>query len=75
MKYVINGYQTIYENGSRDKIKLTTPICSDDIEAVRTKLKKKHSGIGKKCLGVNLGFTGGFAPGPHKPLLKKGLDP
>ena len=40
MKYVINGYQTIYENGSRDKIKLTTPICSDDIEAVRTKQKK-----------------------------------
>jgi hypothetical protein len=57
MKYVINGYQTIYENGSRDKIKLTTPIYSDDIEAVRTKLKKKHSGIGKKCLGVNLDYT------------------
>lgn len=56
MKYVINGYQTIYENGSRDKIKLTTPICSDDIEAVRTKLKK-HSGIGKKCLCVNLDYT------------------
>ena len=57
MKYVINGYQTIYDNGNRDKIKLTMPISTDDIESVRTKLKNKHSGIGKKCIGLNLDYT------------------
>lgn len=57
MKYVINGYQTLYDNGSRDKVKLTTPICTNDIEAVRTKLRNKHSGIGKKCIGLNMEYT------------------
>ena len=57
MKYVINGYQTLYDNGSRDKVKLTTPICTNDIEAARTKLRNKHSGIGKKCVDLNLDYT------------------
>lgn len=57
MKYVINGYQTIYDNGNRDKIKLVNPIYTNDIEAVRTKLRNKHSGFGKKCVGLNLDYT------------------
>ena len=54
MKYTINNYQVIYESGARDKIKLDAPIQTDDIEAVRTKLRMKYTGHGLRCIGLNL---------------------
>ena len=56
MKYRITKYQVIYDNSTRDTIKLCTPIYTDDYEAERVKLKAKHSGHGKKAIGLNLDF-------------------
>lgn len=56
MKYRITKYQVIYENGARDTIKLKAPIYTDDYEAERAKLKSRHSGHGKKAIGVNLDY-------------------
>lgn len=56
MKYRITSYQPVYNNGSRDKVKLAVPIYTDDIESERGKLKVKHSGLGKACIGVNLEY-------------------
>lgn len=56
MKYKIIKYQAVYADACRDSIKLDVPIYTDDIESVRTKLKMKHSGIGKKCIGVDLDY-------------------
>ena len=55
-KYKISKYQVVYDNNARDSIKLNVPICTDDYEAERTKLKNKHQGHGKKVLGVNLDY-------------------
>lgn len=55
-KYIIRKYQVIYSNGSRDKVNLEIPICTCDKEAVRGKLKIKHSGHGITCVGVNLDY-------------------
>lgn len=57
MKYTINNYQVVYESGARDKIKLDVPIQTEDIEAERLKLKIKHSGHGKRCVGCNLDYV------------------
>jgi hypothetical protein len=57
MKYQINKYQAIYSCGSRDSIKLESPIYTNDVEAVRTKLKNKHTGFGKQCVSVNLDYV------------------
>lgn len=56
MKYKIVGYQVIYSEGSRDKVKLLTPILTEDIEAVRTNIRMKHNILGMKCVGVNLEY-------------------
>lgn len=56
MKYRINKYQVIYESGSRDTIKLALPIYTNDYEAVRIRLMNKHTGHGKKAVGVNLDY-------------------
>lgn len=56
MKYRIAKYQVIYDNGSRDSIKLDKPIHTDDYESVRIKLRNKHSGHGKHVVGVNLDY-------------------
>lgn len=52
MKYRITKYQVIYDNGTRDTIKLCTPIYTDDYETERA----KHSGHGKRAIGLNLDF-------------------
>ena len=57
MKCIVNGYQVLYDSGSRDKVKLAYPIYTTDIESLRMKLKNKHSGLGKKCVGLNLEYT------------------
>lgn len=54
MKYTIKAYQVIYDTGHRDKVNLDVPIVTDDVETERTKLIMEHSGIGKKCIGLNL---------------------
>lgn len=54
MKYTIKTYQVIYDTGNRDKISLDVPIVTDDVENERTKLMMEHSGIGKRCIGLNL---------------------
>lgn len=56
MKYRINKYQVIYDNGTRDTVKLALPIYTDDYEAERMKLKLKHCGMGKKAIGLNLDY-------------------
>lgn len=56
MKYIIRKYYVIYQNGNRDKVNLETPIHTDDVEATRTKLKMKHTGLGKKCVGLNMDY-------------------
>lgn len=56
MKYRINKYQVVYDDNSRDTIKLAVPIYTDDYESVRIKLKSKHSGLGKRAVGINLDF-------------------
>ena len=50
MKYRINKYQVVYDD------KLAVPIYTDDYESVRIKLKSKHSGLGKRAVGINLDF-------------------
>lgn len=57
MKYQINKYQAIYASGSRDSIRLESPIYTNDLEAIRTRLKLKHSGMGLKCIGINLDYV------------------
>ena len=56
MKYRINKYQVIYDNGNRDSVKPLYPIVIDDYETERTKLKNKHHGIGKKAVGINFDY-------------------
>lgn len=56
MKYRINKYQVIYEDNARDTVKLSIPIYTDDYESVRVKLKSKHSGTGKRAVGINLDY-------------------
>lgn len=56
MKYRIIKYQVVYENGNRDTIKLKAPIYTNDYEAERARLKGRHSGFGKKVIGVNLDY-------------------
>jgi hypothetical protein len=56
MKYRINKYQVIYENGARDTIKPFEPIITSDYESTRAKLISSHSGHGKRVIGVNLDF-------------------
>lgn len=56
MRYRINNYQLIYAGGCRDKVRPSKPIYTDDIEAERTKIKQKHSGLGVKLAGVNLEY-------------------
>lgn len=55
-KYTIRKYQVIYQDGNRDKVNLETPIHTDDLEAARAKLKIKHTGLGKRCVGLNLDY-------------------
>lgn len=56
MKYRINKYQVLYENGPRDTVKPRTPIYTNDYEAVRAKLMAKYGGHGKKVTVVNMDF-------------------
>lgn len=56
MKYLIRKYQVFYDDGSRDKVILWTPILSSDIETTRAKLTIKHTCIGKACKGVNIEY-------------------
>ena len=56
MKYRINKYQVIYQNGARDSVKPVLPICTDDYEAERVRLMKKYGGHGKQVLGINLEY-------------------
>ena len=56
MKYRINKYQVIYQNGARASVKPVSPICTDDYEAERVRLMKKHGGHGKQVLGINLEY-------------------
>jgi hypothetical protein len=35
---------------------LCNPIYTDDYESVRVKLRNKHSGIGKRAVGINLDY-------------------
>lgn len=56
MKYRISKYQVVYDNGTRDSVKLSAPIYTNDYEAERTKLRNKHSVMGKRALGVNLDY-------------------
>ena len=57
MKYTIKSYQVLYDNGARDKVTLDTPLHTDNIEAVRIKLKMKHTGHGITCIGLNLDYV------------------
>lgn len=56
MRYRINKYQVVYDNNTRDSVKLYVPIVTDDYESERAKLKNKHQGIGKKAIGINLDY-------------------
>ena len=56
MKYKISKYQVIYQSGARDSIKPALPIYTNDYESERVKLINKHSGHGKKAVGVNLEY-------------------
>lgn len=56
MRYKVNKYQVVYESGARDTIKPCEPIYTNDYEAVREKLKMKHTGHGKAVKGVNLEY-------------------
>jgi hypothetical protein len=56
MRYRINKYQVVYESGARDTVKPASPIYTNDYEAVRTRLIEKHTGHGKKVVGVNLDY-------------------
>ena len=56
MKYRINKYQVVYDDNSRDTVKLCNPIYTDDYESVRAKLRSKHSGLGKRAVGINLDY-------------------
>lgn len=56
MKYRINKYQVIYENGARDTVKPFEPIITSDYESTRAKLISQHSGHGKRAIGVNLDY-------------------
>ena len=56
MKYRINKYQVVYDDNSRDTIKQFEPIVTNDYESVRVKLKSKHTGIGKRAVGINLDY-------------------
>lgn len=57
MKYQINKYQAVYASGNRDSIRLESPIYTNDLEAIRTRLRQKHSGMGLKCIGINLDYV------------------
>lgn len=56
MKYRINKYQVVYDDNSRDTIKPFEPIITNDYESVRVKLRNKHSGMGKRAVGINLDY-------------------
>lgn len=55
-RYIIRKIQIIYADGSRDRSTLSNPIHTDDKEAVRAKLKIRHTSVGMKCVGVNLDY-------------------
>ena len=55
-KYTIKKYQVIFQNGNRDKVNLEIPIHTNDIEAARAKLMAKHTGLGLKCVGLNMDY-------------------
>lgn len=55
-KYTIRKYQVIYDNGNRDKVNLEVPIHTNNYEAERAKLIMKHSGHGKRCIGLNMDY-------------------
>lgn len=50
MRYLVQSYQLVYANGSRDTIKLPTPVLTHDREAYRRRLMEMNPG----CVGVNL---------------------
>ncbi len=52
MRYQITSYQLIYTNGSRDTVKLLTPVTVTDIEEYRKELREKHN-----YAVVNLNYT------------------
>lgn len=56
MKYRINKYQVVYDDNSRGIIKPFEPIVTNDYESVRVKLKSKHTGIGKRAVGISLDY-------------------
>ncbi len=51
-KYIIIGYQLIYEDGQRDTVKLQIPIKVENLEMYRNIVKSKY-----KCKQVNLNYV------------------
>lgn len=51
-RYMVQSYQVVYGNGTRDTVKLATPITVIDIDAYRMELKSRHN-----ALGINLVYT------------------
>lgn len=49
---MVNGFQTIYGNGTRDNVKLNEPVFTDDIEEYRGMVAEKYG-----CASVNLTYT------------------
>ncbi len=43
MKYQVTSYQLVHSSGSRDTVKLLTPVTIDDIEEYRKKLRERHN--------------------------------
>lgn len=52
MKYQVTSYQLIHSSGSRDTVKLLTPVTITDIEKYRKELREKHN-----YAVVNLNYT------------------
>lgn len=50
-KYQITGYQIVNHDGSRDSVRLASPINTDDVEHDRKRLTEKHN-----CKCINLTY-------------------
>ena len=52
-EYQVTSYQVIYNDNSRDTVRLQYPAKVNNIEEYRKKIKREY----KNCIGVNLNYT------------------
>ena len=50
--YQITGYQAIYQNGTRDNVKLLVPVLTENLDSYRKHTMHKYG-----CTNVNLAYV------------------